>query len=293
MKKLLLYLLSFLLLSTFSIIKTKSSAIYVFNNIPFVLTNEEKNFLIENHITYDDISPYLQYSSFNVYKYYDYENIRLENNYSYLETVNYMKYPNYFNEYISPNNSLFKNSNLILTNKSFYLNSYYVPSNLKPISSYNIHYIQRENEVMKSKSIVLDNYQKMYNEAQKNNIELVIYSAYRSYHKQSELFYKVNNQNDRYSAKPGFSEHQTGLSLDISDTTHGLTLNLQYANTFYWLNNNCYKYGFILRYPKGKEFFTKYNYEPWHYRYVGIEHSKIIHENNLTLEEYLFSYFEL
>ena len=86
MKKLLLYLLSFLLLSTFSIIKTKSSAIYVFNNIPFVLTNEEKNFLIENHITYDDISPYLQYSSFNVYKYYDYENIRLENNYSYLET---------------------------------------------------------------------------------------------------------------------------------------------------------------------------------------------------------------
>lgn len=293
MKKFLLLFLLIILIQSVIIIKQSNVIITSTNNITYNFTNEEKEYLIENNITYEDIYPYLKYSSFIIYKYFEYENIRLEYNYSYLETVNHIKYPNYFNEYISPCNSIMIDTYLILTNKSFYLNDSYVPNNLKPISIYNVQYIQRENEIMKANSIVLDNYQKMYNDAVKNNIELVIYSAYRSYKKQTELFYKVNNQNDRYSAKPGFSEHQTGLSLDISDTTHGLTLNLEYANTFSWLNNNCYKYGFILRYPKGKEYFTKYNYEPWHYRFVGIEHSKIIHDNNLTLEQYLFSYFEL
>ena len=85
-----------------------------------------------------------------------------------------------------------------------------------------------------------------------------------------------------YSAKPGYSEHQTGLAFDINsirdsfaDTKEGL-----------WLAKNAHIYGFILRYPKGKESITGYKYEPWHYRYVGVSVAQYIFENQITFEEY-------
>ena len=92
-----------------------------------------------------------------------------------------------------------------------------------------------------------------------------------------------------YSAKPGESEHQTGLCVDFITSTMGSELTVEFANTeaFVWLSENAYRFGFILRYPEGKESITGYTYEPWHYRFVGREAATDIYFGNLTLEEYL------
>ena len=90
-----------------------------------------------------------------------------------------------------------------------------------------------------------------------------------------------------YSAEPGKSEHQTGLCIDFVTSTAGLTEAFENTEAFAWLSENAYKFGFILRYPKGKEGITGYTYEPWHYRFVGREAATDIYFGNLTLEEYL------
>ena len=90
-------------------------------------------------------------------------------------------------------------------------------------------------------------------------------------------------------AEPGTSEHHTGLAVDInSEATPGTANPSEVSEPLYqWLEDNSYRYGFILRYPPGKEDITGVNYEPWHYRYVGVENAEQIHEDGLTLEEYL------
>ena len=87
------------------------------------------------------------------------------------------------------------------------------------------------------------------------------------------------------SARKGHSEHQTGLAVDVSDIFGEYD---DFANTkeFEWMMDNAYKYGFILRYPKYKTDITGFKYEPWHYRYIGIDMAKYLYNNNLTLEEY-------
>ena len=87
---------------------------------------------------------------------------------------------------------------------------------------------------------------------------------------------------DRYSARPGYSEHQTGLAFDINYADS----RFEGTDQAIWLAENAYKYGFILRYPEGKEHITGYMYEPWHYRYIGVENAAKIFASGLTLEEY-------
>ncbi|MCM1171102.1 MAG: M15 family metallopeptidase [Clostridium sp.] len=85
----------------------------------------------------------------------------------------------------------------------------------------------------------------------------------------------------------GYSEHETGLAIDLSDEEHfSLTVELETNETVKWLTDNCYSYGFILRYPKDKVEVTGIDYEPWHFRYVGEEAAKFMYEHNLTLEEF-------
>ena len=128
----------------------------------------------------------------------------------------------------------------------------------------------------------------LQNEAQKAGHNIPLISSFRSYSRQTTLYNNYVAKDgyelaDTYSAKPGHSEHQTGLAFDVGalDNNYGNT------NAGKWLANNCYKYGFIIRYLKGKENITGYQYEPWHIRYVGKEHAKIIYEKQITLEEYL------
>ncbi len=134
---------------------------------------------------------------------------------------------------------------------------------------------------------------KMVEGAKEDNINLYMQSGFRSYEYQVETYnYWVNLYGEEYadmvSAKPGHSEHQTGLTIDVSGD-NGCTLDTCFISTpeGKWLEDNAHKYGFIIRYPKDKTNITGYNYEPWHIRYVGQSHAQQIKEKDITLEEYL------
>lgn len=180
--------------------------------------------------------------------------------------------------------------NLILVNKFNYLDKKYVPENLYNIKDW---YAYGENQIVEE---VYDAFIEMYNSAKERNLYLIITSGYRDYDEQSETYEEYKDRNgteaaDHYAARPGFSEHQTGLCLDIM-TYDTNTEDFENTNEFKWLQENAYKYGFILRYPKGKESITGYDYESWHYRYVGKEVAQKIHDLNITFDEYYAYYIK-
>lgn len=130
--------------------------------------------------------------------------------------------------------------------------------------------------------------QKMIAAAHKDGITLWVRSGFRSYDIQTSLYNTYVAEDgksaaSRYSARPGHSEHQTGLAFDLNslDQSFGKTPEGK------WIAKNCWKYGFIIRYPKAKEDVTGYMYEPWHVRYLGKEVAKKVTESGLCLEEYL------
>jgi len=138
-------------------------------------------------------------------------------------------------------------------------------------------------------------FEKMAQDAKKQGFELVAFSTYRSYEYQATLYNNYvardgKEKADRYSARPGYSEHQTGLAFDIGEKgREDLWLEEAFGESpaGKWLAENAHKYGFILRYPKGKENITGYMYEAWHFRYLGVELATKVKESGLTLEEYL------
>ena len=121
-------------------------------------------------------------------------------------------------------------------------------------------------------------------------------STYRSYNYQQSLYsnYVKNDgvkKADTYSARAGHSEHQTGLAVDVDNGKKSYT-SFGSTNEFKWMNDNAYKYGFILRYTKDNEFITGYKDEPWHYRYVGVEIATYIQNNPMTYEEYYVRFLD-
>ena len=149
----------------------------------------------------------------------------------------------------------------------------------------------------KISTVLVDNLKEMQEAAEKDNIYVQISDAYRTRAAQEQAFDStvnnfVNNGNSYdiaverakgLAAPPGYSEHETGLAIDF--TTNG-TYD-EKLEMWDWLSRNAYKYGFILLYPKGKEDITGYDYEAWHYRYVGKDHAEKIFDSNTVLEEYL------
>ena len=130
-------------------------------------------------------------------------------------------------------------------------------------------------------------FDEMQADALKDGIELFIVSGYRSFDYQYSLYEKYVSIDgveltDTYSARPGHSEHQSGYAADINSADESF----EGTPEAIWLDENCYKYGFIVRYPKGKEEYTGYEYEPWHLRYLGKEKAKKIYESGLSIEEY-------
>ena len=138
----------------------------------------------------------------------------------------------------------------------------------------------------------------MWNAAQEEQgYYLMVSSSYRSYQEQ-EIVYnnykKTRGQKyaDSIAARPGSSEHQTGLTLDIFNKLNNNKNTFKDTDTAKWLENNAYRFGFILRYPEDKVKVTGYSYEAWHFRYVGKEIAKYVYENNITFEEYYAYYIE-
>lgn len=133
----------------------------------------------------------------------------------------------------------------------------------------------------------------LFSQANQEGIELYAVSGYRSYKTQKSLYDTyVRTQGEAhaaaFSAVPGKSEHQTGLAMDVSGLDSATRLEQTFADTLEgeWLAKNCADFGFIIRYPKGKEDITGYAYEPWHLRYVGKEMAEEIMSRDITLEEY-------
>lgn len=154
---------------------------------------------------------------------------------------------------------------ILIVNKTYSLPSDYAPG-INHTALYYLHMLQADAKAV--------------------GIDIPVISAYRSYETQKALFdsyyAKDGDKADTYSARPGHSEHQTGLAFDVGaiDDNYGDTIGGK------WLYNNCANYGFIIRYLKGKEDITGYKYEPWHIRYVGSVAEYIMNQG-ITLEEYL------
>lgn len=184
---------------------------------------------------------------------------------------------------------------LVCADKHRNLPASYVPPhlvipNIRFIYGKNAHY-----EKMHLRKVAAGPIEQLFKAADKDGVQLYGISGYRSYQYQVSVFaqnvrqYGSKQKANQVSAEPGQSEHQTGLSMDVSSASVNYQLIQKFGNTKAgkWLAANGWKYGFIIRYPKGKENITGYEYEPWHIRYVGKKPAKVIHKNHLTLEEYL------
>ncbi|WP_282172170.1 M15 family metallopeptidase [Cytobacillus firmus] len=181
---------------------------------------------------------------------------------------------------------------LVLVNKQFSLPDSYEPLELViPEVAFSFGKLDVEKSYMRQDAAKA--LETLFAGALKEGAELFAVSGYRSYARQSRVFEAEVKRAGRDKAVqavavPGNSEHQTGLSMDISSRSANLELSEKFGETNEgkWLAENAHRYGFILRYPKGKETITGYQYEPWHFRYVGSEDAKVIYEKKWTLEEY-------
>ena len=178
----------------------------------------------------------------------------------------------------------------VLVNKYHSLSKDYVPKDLEDIDTkYAI-------KGMKMVSYAKDAFEEMSKAALKDKMHILAMSTYRSYDYQVNLYNKYAKKDgvdaaNTYSAKAGFSEHQTGLAVDVYNGSTSYT-SIEKTKEFNWMQENAYKYGFIMRYPKDKEKETGYKYEAWHYRYIGKEIAKYIHDNKITYEEYYVRFLQ-
>lgn len=182
-------------------------------------------------------------------------------------------------------------SKTVLVNRKYLLPSTYIPENLvEPDVKFSFSY---SSDKRKMRKVAADALEKLFAAGEKEGIELYGVSGYRSYARQKQIYDKniaTRGQaaTDAVSAKPGSSEHQTGLTIDVSAKSVNFRLDQSFGDTKEgkWLAKNAHLYGFIIRYPYGKSKITGYSYEPWHIRFVGKTVATYLYENKLTMEEY-------
>lgn len=239
------------------------------------LDNTTLSFIEEKYFIIDNLNRYLKY----------YKNNK---NLSYKEIITHINsnldYPFYESSPADLSKGMYS-----LINKYYYLDYNFIPDNLETVS-----YEYAINNTKLNK-LALENFIKMADDAKKENLTLKITTAYRDYNFQSILYNNYVNSDgkdlaDTYSARPGYSEHQFGYSFDLTNSNYSDFEKFEYTDEYTWLQENAYKYGFIQRYPKDKEYITGYQFESWHYRYVGIDIAKYIYENDITYEEY-YAYY--
>lgn len=178
---------------------------------------------------------------------------------------------------------------LIIANKKHKLPDGYEPSDLTLLTvstAYGDVYMKAEAAQAMSNMIAAANAEGVYP---------VVTTAYRDYAFQESLYNGYVERDgveaaDTYSSRPGYSDHQTGLAADISCESNSYNLNQEFENTAegQWLAQHAHEYGFVMRYPNGKEAVTGYTYEPWHFRYIGVEEATNLYNSdpNMTMEEY-------
>ena len=257
-------------------------------NINNIITIVNSDYDLLNYPASDllaDLVKEKYYINNNVARYLDYGNSHDVSAKKVIAMVNSKADLGFYNAVLESN---LNDNNLVLVNKFYYLKEDYTPSDLVVLSG---QYNRGVNNKMRKEAA--DAFMKMVDAAKLENIIIYNMSAFRSYDYQVNLYDKYIKRDgkeaaDKYSARPGYSEHQSGLCSDINNISDSF----EGTDEAIWLQNNAYKYGFILRFPKDKEDITGYKYEPWHYRYVGVNAAKIIYEDDITLEEYYAYYME-
>ncbi len=250
-----------------------------------ILLEEEKN----DH--YYNIVTQKYYMEKNFQSYIDYKTYHLSTEYKdVIAIVNVNAHHGWYNKIFDTN---IKDGHLMLVNKFYKLDSTYKRDDLEKVS---LQYAYADNSAA---PIVIENFQNMRTDVETElGVHLMVNSSYRSYESQEAIYNDFKNISlkyaDSYAARPGHSEHQTGLSIDLTSLEHPYITSdknsFDQSEEYEWLKNNCHKYGFILRYPKGKEHITGYNTESWHFRYVGVNAATKMYEEDLTLDEYYAFY---
>ncbi|KMK77543.1 M15 family metallopeptidase [Alkalihalobacillus pseudalcaliphilus] len=178
-----------------------------------------------------------------------------------------------------------------LVNKENHLESDYAPTDLVTLE---VPTVLEDPEINQLREPAAKALTDMFTAALDNGLVLHARSGYRSYQTQDALFNRYVSQNgeeaaNRFSARPGQSEHQTGLAIDITSESVNYLLKEEFGETAegMWLADHAHTFGFILRFPEDKEDITGYLYEPWHFRYLGQELATDVFNSGLTYEEYL------
>lgn len=242
------------------------------------------NIMNLSYFKIDNLKRYLDYDIMEVKSIYDISNIK--NDFNYEDVVTYVN-ANLDKEYYSSDN-LISNEDAskidVLVNKYHKLDENYEPSDLTIIDS---KYASGTQKLRKEAQI---KFEEMASDMAKENLKIYAGSTYRSYTYQKGLYDRYVKKDgfaaaETYSARSGYSEHQLGLAVDI---VGGKWDYLSEKDKEYnYLIKNSYKYGFILRYPRGSEYITGYMFEDWHFRYLGIELATKVFNSGLTYDEYI------
>ncbi len=179
----------------------------------------------------------------------------------------------------------------MLINKTYYLNGDYAPANITDLS---VVYAAQNVSLAQEAA---DAFMNWVDAGMELGVRFYAASAYRPYSYQEELYNDYiasmgQEQADALSARPGFSEHQTGLTVDLASVNSDGISEYKDTNEYTWTSTNCQDYGWILRYPEGKTQITGYAFESWHYRYVGVEIAQAVVASNLTYDEYYCLYLK-
>lgn len=250
------------------------------------LISKDKNdnivgFVKEKYFIEKNLDRYLAYLE-------DEEDASLKN---VVATVNVNADKKWYAEELSTDTSL---KEKMIVNKFYALNEDYTPENLVSIPLTYAYGNEGENKLI---DYAYERFVDLWQAANDEGFYLMVNSSYRDYASQKEIYDSRKallgeRKADETAARPGHSEHQTGLVVDMTSKNVPYASDFSESEEYKWLKENAYLYGFIERYPEGKENITGYSPESWHWRYVGEEAAKIIHEEGITYDEYYAYYIE-
>ena len=252
------------------------------------------------NLSENNITKLLKKEYLNLYDYWQIKNLDIDNYERYIaykekhnlelkDVVTYVNIGVDLEPYANTTITTDPDNYLVLVNKFNGIDKSYQPKDLVSVPGYYGNNVS----MRKAAKEALEKLQATVKE--EIGTSLLPTTAYRGYSFQATLYNNYVSKDgvkkaDTYSARPGFSEHQTGLAIDLKNPK--LTDVRLNEKDYDWLKNNAHRFGFIIRFPKDKELLTGYGEENWHIRYVGEEVAKIIYENNLCLEEYIDLYIK-
>jgi LAS superfamily LD-carboxypeptidase LdcB len=180
----------------------------------------------------------------------------------------------------------------VMVDRSHSLPPDYVPEDLVPLRAYRVPTLG--SEVLQLRRDAAEHLERLVEVAAVDGEELVVSSAYRSYEEQQVSHERLvsvygSRRADAMSAAPGHSQHQLGTAVDFTNSSASYQVWLPFGETtaYWWLEHHAREYGFVQAYPRGKEEETGYRWEPWHYRYVGVENAQRLQDSGLSLQEFL------